>query len=311
MTFPSLETTPVIGEPTTSSLRLLQKESHANAGQIFSTCAGAGGGINGRNLHLLLSGAACLICENVALAIPVRAANAPVHAANATRVKIAETICLFNQEIDNHAADPRCSKHSCRRCAQLHLLNARHTLCAESEQLTQLNWLDSARHRACVPCLSRQQVRAQTALRWQQRCVLVTPQTPLLKADRILCLQCRSSRTCLNDRACFVHQQQLPPSQCLSLHRCCLNEVTHEPAQCRAIVTQGVANHFHSPRNKMNVAVKTRNARTRFPTVRTWMMPQMTRGCYHACLVHHAKFACKRRSSSNDTACLPPLKPLC
>ena len=98
LTFPHPELTTISGEPNTSSLRLLQKELYANSRQIFST---RGGGNNG-HLRLLLTDAEYLARTNIVFAIPVHPGNAPVHAAHATGVQIAETIRLFNQEIDDH-----------------------------------------------------------------------------------------------------------------------------------------------------------------------------------------------------------------
>jgi hypothetical protein len=91
LTFPHPELTPILGEPTTTSLRLLQKELYANARQIFSM---RGGGNNG-HLCLLLTDVAYLACTNVAFAIPVHPGNAPVHAANATGVQIAKTTPIY------------------------------------------------------------------------------------------------------------------------------------------------------------------------------------------------------------------------
>ena len=99
LTFPHPELTPIVGEPTTTSLRLLQKELYANARAIYST---RGGGANG-HLRLLISDVAYLArTNNVPFDLPVHPGNAPVYAATATGVQIAETIRLFNQEIDDH-----------------------------------------------------------------------------------------------------------------------------------------------------------------------------------------------------------------
>jgi hypothetical protein len=104
LTFPHPELTTIVGEPNATSVRLLKKELCANARAICST---RGGGANG-HLHLLLSTAACLVRTNdVPFDLPVHPGNAPVHADAATAFQIAETIRLFNQEIDDHRLHER------------------------------------------------------------------------------------------------------------------------------------------------------------------------------------------------------------
>jgi hypothetical protein len=99
LTFPHPELTSVSGEPTNASLRLLKKELFANARQIHST---RGGGANG-HLRIMMSAADYLArTNNVAFIVPVHPGDAPVHAANATGLVIAENIRLFNVGIDDH-----------------------------------------------------------------------------------------------------------------------------------------------------------------------------------------------------------------
>ena len=94
LTFAHPELTPINGEPTSSSLSLLQKELYANARQIYST---RGGGNHG-HLRIMLTDVAYITRTNAIFIIPVHPGVAPVHAAGAT-APIAETIRLFNQSI--------------------------------------------------------------------------------------------------------------------------------------------------------------------------------------------------------------------
>jgi hypothetical protein len=98
LSFPHPELTPVSGEPTTASLRLLKKELFANARQIHST---RGGGTNG-HLQIMMTDVEYITRANVAFIVPVHPGDAPVHAANATGLAIAETIRLFNVSVDEH-----------------------------------------------------------------------------------------------------------------------------------------------------------------------------------------------------------------
>jgi len=98
LTFPHPELTPIIGEPTNASLRFLQRELYANARQIHST---RGGGNNG-HLCIMMTAAAYLARTTVEFTLPAHPGDAPVHAAGATGLQIAETIRLFNQHIDEH-----------------------------------------------------------------------------------------------------------------------------------------------------------------------------------------------------------------
>jgi hypothetical protein len=98
LTFPHPELTTISGEPNTTSLRLLQKELCSNARQIFSP---RGGGSNG-HLRILLTELEYIRRTNVAFAIPVHPGAAPVHVAQASAFQIAETIRLFNQNVEEH-----------------------------------------------------------------------------------------------------------------------------------------------------------------------------------------------------------------
>jgi hypothetical protein len=98
LSFPHPELTPVSGEPTTASLRLLKKELYANARQIHST---RGGGTNG-HLRIMMTDVEYLARANVAFIVPVHPGDAPVHAAGATGLAIAETIRLFNVGVEEH-----------------------------------------------------------------------------------------------------------------------------------------------------------------------------------------------------------------
>jgi hypothetical protein len=96
LSLPHPELTPVSGEPIAASSRLLKKESFANARQIHST---RGGGTNG-HLQIMMTDVECITRANVAFIVPVHPGDAPVHAANATGLAIAETIRLFNVSVD-------------------------------------------------------------------------------------------------------------------------------------------------------------------------------------------------------------------
>lgn len=95
LTFPHPVLTPINGEPTSSSLSLLQKELYANARQIYST---RGGGNHG-HLRIMLTDVAYITRTNAIFIIPVHPGVAPIHAAGATAPQIAENIRLFNQSI--------------------------------------------------------------------------------------------------------------------------------------------------------------------------------------------------------------------
>lgn len=98
LTFPHAELSPIVGEPTNTSLQLLRRQLYANARSIDST---RGGGNNG-HLAILMSDAAYLARAGVAFVIPAHPGAAPVHAPAATAAQIAETIRLFNQDLADH-----------------------------------------------------------------------------------------------------------------------------------------------------------------------------------------------------------------
>jgi hypothetical protein len=128
LSFPHPELTPVSGEPTTASLRLLKKELFANARQIHST---RGGGTNG-HLRIMMTDVKHITRANVAFIVPVHPGDAPVHAANATGLAIAETIRLFNVSVDEEHR--LCEKVTAKLKQQLlKAVNARHLQVLEDQ----------------------------------------------------------------------------------------------------------------------------------------------------------------------------------
>jgi hypothetical protein len=103
LVFPHPALTLHLVEPTNSTLRLLQKEVHANARQI---CSPRGGGQNG-HLSIMMPDAAYLARTQVAFVAPIHPGAVPVHAIAATGLQMAETIRLFNQNVDEHRLHQR------------------------------------------------------------------------------------------------------------------------------------------------------------------------------------------------------------
>jgi hypothetical protein len=87
LTLPHPILTPIITTPTNSSIQVLQKQLYANARAVPST---RGGGVNG-HLALVMAAPAYLARATVAFVAPVHPGNAPVHAVDATQVRITET----------------------------------------------------------------------------------------------------------------------------------------------------------------------------------------------------------------------------
>jgi hypothetical protein len=98
LAFPHPELTNITSEPTSSSLRFLQRELNANARQIHST---RGGGVNG-HLRLVMTEADYFARAQVNFVVPQHPGDAPHHIHPATGLKIAETIRLFTQNVDEH-----------------------------------------------------------------------------------------------------------------------------------------------------------------------------------------------------------------
>jgi hypothetical protein len=98
LAFPHPELTTITSEPTSSSLRFLQRELHANARQIHST---RGGGVNG-HLRLVMTEADYFARAQVNFVAPQQFGDAPHHIHPATGLQIAETIRLFAQNADEH-----------------------------------------------------------------------------------------------------------------------------------------------------------------------------------------------------------------
>lgn len=86
LTFTHSALTPVIGEPTNSSVKLLKKEIYTNAREIPST---RGGGAHG-HLGLVMPAAEYLVLAAEAFTLPAHPGATPVHAAGATGSQITE-----------------------------------------------------------------------------------------------------------------------------------------------------------------------------------------------------------------------------
>lgn len=98
LTFPHPELTIVEGEPTNSSIQVLQRELYANARAIHST---RGGGAHGY-LALLMPDADYLALTNIAFVAPVHPGDTPIHAAGATQPQISEANRQYLHDLTVH-----------------------------------------------------------------------------------------------------------------------------------------------------------------------------------------------------------------
>jgi hypothetical protein len=99
ITFPTPVLTPVVGKPTNTSLKLLQRELNANA---MSVSSNRGGGIHG-HLSLTISPAEFqALTNNVVFVIPVYPGNAPFHPPGATNAQITETNRQYKADLDEY-----------------------------------------------------------------------------------------------------------------------------------------------------------------------------------------------------------------
>lgn len=96
LTFPHPDLSPITGQPTNTTLQLLQKQLYANARAIYST---RGGGANG-HLSLVMPAADYLARAGQAFVIPIHPGDAPVHAAAATAAQITETNRQFAHDLN-------------------------------------------------------------------------------------------------------------------------------------------------------------------------------------------------------------------
>jgi hypothetical protein len=96
--FPHPVLTPISGEPTNTSLQLLQQELFANARAIFST---RGGGANG-HLALVMPAPDYLTRAAHVFTMPIHPGDAPVHLPAATSAQITETNRQYAADLYEH-----------------------------------------------------------------------------------------------------------------------------------------------------------------------------------------------------------------
>ena len=106
LSYPHPTLTPLRGKPTNTSLKLLRKEVYANARAIPST---RGGGNHGHLGHIMTVAQYAPIGA-VAFTLPAHPGGAPVHGAAPTAFQIAETIRVYNADLEEIAIASRVAR---------------------------------------------------------------------------------------------------------------------------------------------------------------------------------------------------------
>lgn len=98
LTFPHPILDLIDGQPTNTSLQLLQRQLYTNARSVSSTL---GGGNHG-HLGMVMTNAAYTALTGVIFIIPNHPGNAPVHLAGANQVTMNETIRMYQVHVQQH-----------------------------------------------------------------------------------------------------------------------------------------------------------------------------------------------------------------